>query len=329
MQRRTFITLLGSALAVSPLTAHAQPTPGRPLIGILSPSTAAATANYYEVLRQGLREAGYVEGRNLHLEFRYANGAPARLPALAAQLVALKPDIILASSAPSVVAAHDATRTIPIVMVTLLDPVALGVVKSIARPGGNVTGVWTAGGQDALVGKRIGLLKEIVPALSRIGIMISSTDATNEIVVQLLPVATRALGMTHKFFHVGSTAELDTAFAQASRDGLQGLFIDQSPFFLVRRAEVAALAAREGLPAIYGYREHAEAGGLMAYGSSLSGAYTQVARLVANILKGAKPAELPVEQAAKFELVINNKTAKVLGVKISEAFLLNADEVIE
>jgi putative ABC transport system substrate-binding protein len=226
-------------------------------------------------------------------------------------------------------AAAGATRTIPVIMVTVPDPVALGVVKSIARPGGNVTGIWMFGGTDALVGKRIGLLKEIVPELSRMGVIVAADDPTKNVVLNLMPAATRALGVTHKVFEVRTTAELEAAIGLASRDNLQALFLNQDPFFMSRRTEVAALASRARLPAIYGYREHVEAGGLMSYGSSLSGAYTQVARLVAKILKGAKPADLPVEQASKFELVVNNKTAKALGLKIPESFLLRADEVIE
>jgi putative ABC transport system substrate-binding protein len=329
MNRRKFMALLGGATAAVPFAAQAQPSPGRPLIGILVPQSAAAWAPNLESLRAALRDLGHVEGRNIWLEFRYADGVPARLPARAAELVARKPDLIIAGSASGILAAHAATRTIPIVMVTIQDPVALGVVKSIARPGGNVTGIWMFGGADALIGKRIDLLKEVVPALSRIGVLVSSGDPSDEIILKLLPAATRALGVTHKVFDVRTNAELDTAFAQAASDGLQGLFINQNPFFFARRAEVAALAARARLPAIYGFREFAEAGGLMSYGSSLPAAYTQVARLVVKILKGAKPAELPVEQASKFELVVNNKTAKALGLKIPEAFLVRADEVIE
>jgi putative ABC transport system substrate-binding protein len=276
-----------------------------------------------------LRELGYVEGRNVWLQVRYADGALTRLPALAAELAALKPDLIVAGSAPSIMAAAGATKTIPVIMVTVPDPVALGVVKSIARPGGNVTGIWMFGGTDALVGKRIGLLKEVVPELSRMGVIVAADDPTKNVVLNLMPAATRALGVTHKVFEVRTTAELEASIAQASRDNLQALFLNQDPFFMSRRTEVAALAARARLPAIYGYSEHVEAGGLMSYGSSLSGAYTQVARLVAKILKGAKPADLPVEQADKFELVVNNKTAKALGLKIPESFLLRADEVIE
>jgi putative ABC transport system substrate-binding protein len=280
-------------------------------------------------MREGLRELGYVEGRNVWFEFRYGGGLPERMPALAAELVAAKPDLIVAGSAVGVAAVHSATRTIPVIMVTIPDPVALGVVKSIARPGGNVTGIWMFGGTDALIGKRIGLLKEIVPDLSQIAVFVSADDLSKKIILPLLPEATRALGVTHKVYELHSVADLEAAFAQAPRDGMQGLFIDQSPFFLGRRSEIAALAARARLPAIYGYREHAEVGGLLSYGSSLTGAYRQIGRLVDKVLKGANPGELPVEQAATFELVVNNKTAKALGLKIPESFLLRADEVIE
>ena len=329
MRRREFIGLLGSAAVGWPLATHAQHSPGRPLIGILAPRSAAESVTTYQALRAGLQELGYVEGRNVRLEFRYADGVAARLPALAAELVARKPDLIIAGSASGILAAHGTTQSIPIVMVTLLDPVALGVVKSIARPGGNVTGIWTFGGNDALIGKRINLLKEVVPWMSQMGVMISSADPSDEITLRLLPAATRTLSVTYKIFDVRTPADLDTAFAQAASDGMQGLFVNQSPFFLGRRTEVAALAALSRLPAIYGYREHAEAGGLLSYGSSLPGAYRQLSRLVDKILKGAKPAELPIEQATNFELVVNNKTAKALGLKIPEGFLLRADEVIE
>jgi putative ABC transport system substrate-binding protein len=213
-------------------------------------------------------------------------------------------------------------------MVTVPDPVALGVVKSIARPGGNITGVWLFGGQDALVGKRIGLLKEIVPTLSQMGVMTAPGDPTDAVVLRVLPAAARALGVTTKVFEVRETSQLDAAFARASRDGTQGLFI-QSPFFLSRRDEIAAQAAKARLPAIYGFSEFAQAGGLISYGPSLRSAYRQIARLLDKILKGAKPTDLPVEQADKYELVVNNKTAKALGLKIPESFLLRADEVIE
>ena len=310
-------------------SARAQQPARIPRIGILAPLSVSSFSGRLEGLRKRLRELGYVEGRNIWLEFRHADGELTRLSALAAELVALKPDVIIAAASQGVLAAHGATPTIPIVMNSLVDPVALGVVESIARPGGNVTGVWLFGGNDALIGKRISLLKEIVPGLSQIGVLAASGDQSDEIALKLLPAATRALGVTARVFKVRTDAELNAAFAQAARDHLHGLFINQSPFFFTRRAELAVLAARTRLPAIYGYREHVEAGGLISYGSSVSGAYRQIARLVDKILKGAKPADLPVEQADKFELVVNSKTAKALGLNIPEPFLLRADEVIE
>jgi putative ABC transport system substrate-binding protein len=328
MRRREFLGLVGGA-AAWPLSARAQPAPGRPLLGVLIPGSAITVARNIEVLRATLGELGYIEGRNIWLEIRYANGVLGRLPGLAVDLVSHQPDVIIAASSPGVVAAHRATRTIPIVMNSILDPVALGVVKSIPRPGGNVTGIWLFGGNDALIGKRIALLKEIVPNLSRIAVMAATGDQSDEIAIKLIPAATSALGVTAKVFHMRTDAELDAAFAQAVRDGMQGAFVNQSPFFFTRRTAVAALAARAHLPAVYGYREHTEGGGLMSYGSSLSGAYVQIARLVDKILKGAKPADLPVEQADKFELVVNNKTARALGLQIPESFLLRADQVIE
>jgi putative ABC transport system substrate-binding protein len=203
------------------------------------------------------------------------------------------------------------------------------LVKSLAKPQSNVTGIFTTGGSDALTGKRLSLLKEVVPSVSRIGVMIAADDATEANVLRQLSSATGSLGLTYRTFEVGTSADLESAFAEAARDGLQALFISQNPFFFSRRVEVAAFAARAQLPVIYGFREHTEVGGLMSYGSSLSQSYRQAGRLVAKILKGAKPADLPFEQADKFELVVNNRTAKTLGLKIPDAFLRYADEVIE
>ena len=281
------------------------------------------------------RNAGGVKGRRIcrgpkrlvgNPLCRWGNCTPC---SPCSRTVALNPDVIFAGSAPALVATHNATKTIPVVMNTFVDPIALGVVKNLAKPGGNVTGIFTAGGTDALTGKRLSLLKQVVPNLSRVGVMIASGDATDAIMLRLLPAATSALGLTYRVFEVGSSTKLDSAFTEAASDGLQGLFISQNPYFFSRRVEVAALAARARLPAIYSFREHVEAGGLMSYGSSLTEAYRQAARLMAKVLKGANPAEIPVEQADRFELVVNNKTARTLGLKISEAFLMNADEVID
>ena len=329
MQRRQFIGFVGSAVAALPAGAFAQRSPGRPLVGVLTPQSLAGSSRNIAAMRAGLRDAGFVEGQSVWLEIRYADGEIARLAALAAELVALNPDVIFAGSAPALVATHNATKTIPVIMNTFVDPIALGMVKNLAKPGGNVTGIFTAGGTDALTGKRLSLLKQVVPNLSRVGVMIASGDATDAIMLRLLPAATSALGLTYRVFEVGSSTKLDSAFTEAARDGLQGLFISQNPYFFSRRVEVAAFAARARLPAIYSFREHVEAGGLMSYGSSLTEAYRQAARLMAKVLKGANPAEIPVEQADRFELVVNNKTARTLGLKISEAFLMNADEVID
>lgn len=328
MRRRDLLVACGTAVAW-PTVARGQPLQDRRLIGFLSPTTSALGTRIYRPLRAGLRELDYVDGRNIRLEFRYAEGVVERLPALAAELVALKPDLIIAGSTPGTLAAHHATKTIPIVMITLVDPVSLGIVKSIARPGGNVTGIWTFGGADALIGKRVGLLKEIVPSLSRIAVMIALGDPAGEITKRTLPAATRALNVTYKVFDLPPTVDFNAVFDQVAREGWEGAFVDQSPFFLTRRNEVAAAAGRVRVPAIYGYRDHAEAGGLLSYGSSLSAAYAQSVRLVDKVLKGANPAELPVEQVNIYELVVNNRTAKALGLTIPETFLLRADEVIE
>ena len=329
MRRREFLVGLGG-LGMSPSASiRAQTRRGPSLIGILSPSAPEMEARLYRPFRDALQGLGFVEGNNVRFEFRYANGVLSRLPELAGELVKLKPDLIIAGSTAGTLAAHNATDTIPVVMITVVDPVAIGVVKSIAHPGGNITGVWTFGGADALIGKRINLLKEIVPGLARMGVLTVAGDPTSKVLLRLLPSATRSLDISYNVYEIRSIADLENMFLRAASDGMEALFIDQSPFFVTHRTETGALAARVRLPAIYGYREHAEAGGLISYGSSLPDAYRQVARLAGKILQGAKPSELPVEQADKFELVVNNGTAKALGLKIPEAFLLRADEVIE
>ena len=327
MKRREFVALVGGAALAWPFGARAQ-APGRPLVAILSPQPATTAARNLDALRRGLSELGYVEGRNIWLEIRYADGAPARLPALAKELVARKPDVIVTGSAAGVLAAQGATKAIPIVMFSILDPVELGVAKSIVRPGGNATGLWMfGGGDDSLVSKRIELLKEIVPALTRMAVIAAARDPSDQISLQLLPAATRALSVAYDVFDVQTTADLEAAFARAAREGIQAIFVNQNPFLFSRRAEVAMLAARAHLPAIYGFREHVEAGGLISYGSSLPGAYLQAARLVDKILKGTNPADLPIEQ--QFELVVNLKTAKALGLTIPPRLLARADGVIE
>jgi ABC-type uncharacterized transport system substrate-binding protein len=329
MRRREFITLLGGAAATWPLAARAQQlSPDRPIVGVLAPQSQAASARNIEAFRKGLRDLGYVEGRNITLEIRYGDGLPERLPQLAAELVALKPAVIRAGSSAALVAAHNATQTIPVVGATLEDPIALGLIKSIPRPGTNVTGTWLAG-DDALVSKRLGLLKDVVPGVSRVAAMVNPGDASDTPLLRLLPATAHALGLELLVIEARAASELPVAFANVAPNGVQALFISSGPLFLSHRGEIVAMAARVRLPAIYGWREFPETGGLVSYGPSLPDLYRQSATMIDKILKGASPADLPVEFPTRFELVVNLKTAKALGLKVSEPFLLLADEVIE
>jgi putative tryptophan/tyrosine transport system substrate-binding protein len=327
--RRDFITLLGGAAAAWPLTSRAQQlSPDRPIVGVLAPQSQAASRRNIEAFRKGLRDLGYVEGRNITLEIRYGNALPERLPQLAAELVALKPAVIRAGSTAGLVAVHNATQTIPLVGATLEDPVALGLVKSISRPGTNVSGTWIAG-DDALVSKRLGLLKDVAPGVSRVAAVVNPGDSSDTPLLRLLPTTAHALGLELLVIEAREASELPVAFAHVARDGVQALFISSSPLFTSHRSEIVATAARVRLPAIYGWREFPEAGGLVSYGPSLPDLYRQSATMVDKILKGANPADLPVEVPTRFELVVNLKTAKALDLKVSEPFLLLADEVIE
>jgi putative tryptophan/tyrosine transport system substrate-binding protein len=329
MRRRDFIALLGSAAATWPLAARAQQASSRPLIGVLSPLSPAAATRNIQALRAGLRDLGYVEDRNVTLALRFAGGVQARLPELAAELVSLKLDVILAGSIGGILAARNATQAIPLIMMVISeDPVALGLVSSITRPGGNITGIWMFA-DDSLVGKRLEFLKHVVPGLERIGIIINPDDPSDAIVLKRLPAAARALGMDFVVLEARALADFETAFATSARDRMQALFVSQSPLFSSHRAEVAAMAARVRLPAIYGFREFAEAGGLMSYGANLPSVYRQSARLMDKIFKGASPADLPVEVPIRFELVVNLKAAKTIGLTISDSFLSVADEIIE
>jgi putative ABC transport system substrate-binding protein len=243
-------------------------------------------------------------------------------------LVGLKPDVIVAAPETSLLAMRNVTRTIPIITIWLQDPVASGAVESIARPGGQVTGTWIAG-DDALVGKRLELIKEAVPTIARIGVLVSPAEVQDSVIMRLLSAPARALGLTVTIITVRDAAGIGAAFVAAARDNVQALFVSQSPFFNTHRVEIAAQAARARLPAIYGFREFADAGGLMSYGPSLPDIYRRFATLVDKILKGASPADLPVEVPTRFALIINLKAAKAIDLTIPESFLLRADEVIE
>jgi ABC-type uncharacterized transport system substrate-binding protein len=327
IERRKFLAALGGA-AAWPLAARAQQGERMRHIGVLSPPSPAAATRNIEALQAGLRDLGYVEGRNVTSVLRFAGGVPARLPELAAELVALKPDVILAGSASGILAARTATRTIPLIFFVIEDPVAMGLVSSITRPGGNITGIWLFG-DDSLVAKRLEFLKHVVPGLARIGVIINPGDQGDAIYLKRLPATARALGIHLVIFEARTLAEIEAVLAASTRDGMQALFVSQSPLFFSHRAEVAAMAARVRLPAIYGFREFAEAGGLMSYGANLPSAYRQSARLIDKILKGASPADLPVEVPTRFELIVNLKAAKAIGLTIPDAFVSVADEVIE
>ena len=328
--RRVVITLLGGAAAAGwPLAARAQqPAPLRPLIGVLSPLSAAAAARQIAAFRSALRDLGYVDGRNATLEVRYGGGTPERMAPLAIELAALKPDVLFAASSPGALAAQAATRTIPIVIVASENPVASGIASTIAKPGGNVTGTWILG-DDALVGKRVEFLKLVVPGLARIGLLINPDDPTDALNIPRLPVAARALDIDFQVFEVRDVAKLDAVAAKVAGAGVQALLVGQGATLNSDRAEVTAMAARLQLPAIYGFRDFADAGGLMSYGPNLPDIYRQSARLVGRILKGERPADLPIELPTRYELIVNLKTAKALGLVIPDSFVLLTDEVIE
>jgi putative tryptophan/tyrosine transport system substrate-binding protein len=327
MRRRDFITLLGGAVATWPLAARAQQQLVRPLIGVLSPLSAASAARNIAGFRSGLRDLGYLEGRNATLEIRYGDGAPERMAPLAQELVALKPDVLVAGARSGVLAAEAATRTIPIVAMTPDDPVALGLTQNIARPSGNITGTWFD--YDALVSKRLEFLKLAVPALARVGVIVNPDDPTDALTIPRLPAATRALGVTLEQFELRDVNKLDAVTVGIRRAGVQALFVGDGPTLLSARAEITAMVARLRLPAMYGFREFADAGGLMSYGYNLPDAYRQAARLVVKILKGDRPSDLPFERPARYELIVNLKAAKAIGLTIPDSFVLLADEVIE
>jgi putative ABC transport system substrate-binding protein len=328
MKRREFIGLLGGAATAWPIAARAQQLSGRPSVGLLSPLSETTATRNIEGFRAGLRELGYVEGRNITLALRFADGMPERMPALAAELAALKPDVIIAAPESSLAAVRGVTRTIPVITIWLQDPVLSGAADAIARPGGHVTGTWIAG-DDALVGKRLELLKEAVPAAVRVGVFVNSAELTDKVVTNLLTIPARALGLTPTVIDVRDAAGIEAAFAAAANNGAQALFVSQSPFFNTHRAEIAERAQRARLAAIYGFREFTVAGGMISYGPSLPAVYRRFATLVDKILKGESPANLPIEVPTRFELVINLKAAKAIELTFSESFLVRADEVIE
>jgi putative ABC transport system substrate-binding protein len=328
MRRRKFSTLLGGAAKVStlwPFAARAQKT--TPVIGYLYGGVAGYSSPDVAAFRRGLDETGYVEGQNVAIEYLWAEGRYDRLPGLAADLVGRKVDVIAAMGATAVVlAAKDATSTIPIIFVTGADPVGRGLVASLARPGGNVTGVSILISQ--LDPKRLELLSELAPQAKTIALLVNPTP-TAEPLIRALQEAARPKGVQFHILKASSESEIDAAFATLAQRPVGALLVFSDPFFFNRREQIVALAARHAVPAIYEFGEYARAGGLISYGASLTAAARQAGTYAGKILKGAKPADLPVLQPTTFELVINLKTAKALGIDIPPTLRERADEVIE
>ncbi len=326
MRRRDFITLLGGAAAARPLAARAQ-QPAIPVIGFLNGTSPEGYGLFLLAFRQGLSETGYIEDRNVAIEYRWAEGHYERLPALAADLVRRRVAVIAATSTPANVIAMKATTTIPIVFTTSSDPVELGLVASLNRPGGNVTGAVTLNVE--VVSKRLELLHAMVPTASMIVVLANSTNPNAETQSRTVQAAARTIGQQIMIVNAATESDIDAVFARLGEQRAGALLVDTDAFLFSRRDQVIGLAKRYKIPAIFDRRKFAEAGGLMSYGGSVTDVYRLAGIYVGRILKGEKPANLPVQQSTKVELVINLSTAKALGLTIPTTLLATADEVIE
>ena len=325
MRRRQFITLLGGVAAAWPLAARAQQAV--PVVGFLNSASPGPYANNVAAFRQGVKEMGYVEGENVAIEYRWAEGQYDRLPALAAELIRRRVIVIAATSTPAALTAQKATATIPIVFTTSSDPVHLGLVASLSRPGANITGVSQLNVEVAP--KRVELLHELVPAAMVIALLVNPTNPNVETVTRDLQAAARTRGLRSHVLHASNEREIDGAFATLAQLHADGLVIGSDVFFNTRTEQLGALAVRHAVPAIYHNREFVSAGGLMSYAGSIADSYRLAGVYTGRVLKGEKPAELPVQQATKVELIINLKTAKALGINVPLPLLGRADEVIE
>jgi ABC-type uncharacterized transport system substrate-binding protein len=328
MNRREVITLVGGAAAAWPLAARAQQQ-SMPVIGSLSAVSPDGFAERLRGFRQGLKEAGYVEGENVAIDYRWAENQLDRLPGLAGDLVRKRVAVIFAHGGPApTIAAKAATTAIPVVFLVPEDPVKLGLVASLSRPGGNLTGVNLIIGELML--KRLALLRELVPGMSRIAVFVNPANpARAESQAREAESAGRAMGLQVRIVNVGSAGEISAAFAMFAQERPDALFVSPDPFFVVRRVQLATLAARHAIPSSFSVRELPEAGALMSYGTDIVASYRQAGVYAGRVLKGAKPADLPVVQSTRFELVINAETARMLGLTIPASLLAIADEVIE
>jgi ABC-type uncharacterized transport system substrate-binding protein len=326
MRRREFIRLLGGAAAAWPLAARAQQA--MPVIGFLDARPLDAILDRLPAFRQGLKDNGYVEGENVAIEYRWAEGQYDRLPALAAELVRRQVAVIVGAPTVSALAAKSATATIPIVFTVGDDPVKLGLVSSLARPGGNLTGVNFFGSEVSP--KRLEFLRELVPRIGRLAVLVNPSNATiSESTVRVVEAAAPGMGVQVQVFNASTSREIDAAFANLVRERSDAVFVSGDAFLVSRRVQLATLAARYMIPSSFSQREVTEVGGLMSYAANLRDTYRQVGVYVARILKGAKPADLPVVQPTKFELVINAQTARMLSLTVPASLLAIADEVIE
>jgi len=326
MRRRDFIVLLGGAAAAWPLAARAQ-QPAMPVVGFLN--ATSPDAYRLHAFHQGLKEAGFVEGENVAVEYRWAESQIDRLPTLAAELVRRQvPVIVAGGGVASALAARAETKSIPVLFLVAEDPVKLGLVTSLAKPDGNLTGVNILAAE--VVAKRLELLRELLPKAIRIDALVDPVNATTtESTLKSLEAAARTMGIQIQVLNASTSREIDAAFATLVKEQPDALFVGVSPFLLSRRVQLAQLAARHATPAIYQDREHAEVGGLMSYGASIGDAYRNLGAYAGRVLKGAKPADLPIVQSSKLELVINHPTARMLGITVPPTLLSIADDVIE
>jgi putative tryptophan/tyrosine transport system substrate-binding protein len=324
MRRREFVTLLGGAAAWS-LAASAQQA--MPVVGFLYPTSPDAIPDRVRGFRQGLKDVGFADSENVAIEYRSADGQFDRLPALAAELVRRQVAVIAAGNLASALAAKAATTTIPIVFVVAADPVRLGLVASLARPGGNLTGINFFNVE--VTAKRLELLRELVPGATRVAVLVNPANPATETTLRDVEPAARAMGLQLQVLKAGTSREIDAAFATFVRERPDALFVGGDSFFVSRRFQLVNLASRHAVPATFSNRDFAEVGGLISYGANPADAYRQVGVYAGRILKGAKPADLPVVQASKLELVINAQAARTIGLTVPDKLLATADEVIE